>query len=191
MKERKWLLGHTTVYELCEYKNLGVLKNYANSFSTNVEDNIEKARKKAEMIFACNFDRRKTKPLIYIKFWREACLPSLFFGAELFSLTTTQLNQLERCQQWFFKKIFYIPQFAPVKFLLKVSGLNSVESEIDVKKLLFLGRLITETKMASAVKGIFFSRVDSFFEAKYSALGVLPSICEALHKYDLFHHFER
>ena len=115
------------------------------------------------MIFACNFDRRKTKPLIYIKFWREACLPSLLFGAELFSLTTTQLNQLERCQQWFLKKIFYIPQFAPVKFLLKVSGLNSVESEIDVKKLLFLGRLITETKMASAVKGLFFSRVDSFF----------------------------
>ena len=55
----------------------------------------------------------------------------------------------------FFKKIFYIPQFAPVKFLLKVSGLNSVGSEIDVKKLLFLGRLVTEMKMASAVKRSF------------------------------------
>ena len=185
MKERKWLLGHTAVFELCEYKNLGVLKNYANSFSTNVEDKIEKAG----MIFAYNFDHRKTKHLIYIKFWREACLPSLLFGVEFFSLTTTQLNQLGRCQQWFLKKIIYIPQFAPVKFLLKVSGLNSVEPEIDVKKLLFLGCLITEMKMASAVKGLFFSRVDSFFEAKYSALGVLPSICEALHKYNLFHHF--
>ena len=70
------------MYELCEYKNVGVLKHYVNSFSTNVED--KKARKKAEMIFACNFDRRKTKPLIYIK----ACIPSLLFGAELFSLTT-------------------------------------------------------------------------------------------------------
>ena len=60
IKELKWLLDHTAVHELCEYKNLGVLKNYANSFSTNVEDNIEKARKKAGMIFACNFDRRKT-----------------------------------------------------------------------------------------------------------------------------------
>ena len=71
------------------------------------------------MIFTCNFDRRKTKPLICIKFWREACLPSLLFGAELFSLNTTQLNQLgaelfslntaqlnqlERCQQWFLKR---------------------------------------------------------------------------------------
>ena len=44
MKERKWLLGRTAVNELCEYKNLGVLKNYANSFSTSVEDNIEKKK---------------------------------------------------------------------------------------------------------------------------------------------------
>ena len=100
MKERRWLLGHTAVNELCEYKNIRVQKK---SFSTNIEDNIEKTRKKAGMIFACNFDRRKTKPLIYIKFWREACLPSLFFGAELFSLTTTQLNQLERCPAVVFK----------------------------------------------------------------------------------------
>ena len=85
MKECKWLLGHTAVYEQCEYKNLGVLKNYANSFSTNVEDNIEKARKKAGMIFACNFDHRKTKPLIYIKFWREACLPYFIWGGVIFT----------------------------------------------------------------------------------------------------------
>ena len=79
-KERKWLLGHTAVNELCEYKNLGVLKNYANFLSTNVEDNIEKTRKKARMIFTCNFDRRKANPLIYISVWREACLPSLWGG---------------------------------------------------------------------------------------------------------------
>ena len=44
--------------------------------------------------------------------------------------------------------------------------------------------------MASAVKSLSFRRVDSFFEAKYPALRLLPSICEALHKYDLFHDFE-
>ena len=45
---------------LCEYKNLEVLKNYAKLFSTNAEDNMEKIRKKAEMVSACNFDPRKT-----------------------------------------------------------------------------------------------------------------------------------
>ena len=77
MTEREWMLGDAIVNELYEYKNLGVLKNYVNSFASNVEDNIEKARKKAGMIF---YSRRKTKPLIYIKFWRQACLPSLLFG---------------------------------------------------------------------------------------------------------------
>ena len=47
LTEREWLLGETTVNELCEYKNLGVLKSYIGSFSSNVEDNIEKTRKKS------------------------------------------------------------------------------------------------------------------------------------------------
>ena len=64
MKERKWTLGDTKVDELYEYKNLGVLKNYAGSFTSNILDNIEKTRKKAGMIFSSDFDRRKTKPLI-------------------------------------------------------------------------------------------------------------------------------
>ena len=51
MKERQWTLGDTKVDELYEYKNLGVLKNYAGSFTSNILDNTEKTRKKAGMIF--------------------------------------------------------------------------------------------------------------------------------------------
>ena len=163
MKEHEWTLGDTKVDELYEYKNLGVLKNYARSFTSNILDNIEKTRKKVGMIFSSDFDRRKTKPLIYIKFWKQACLPSLLFGAELFSLNKSQLCQLERCQQWFLKNVFYVPKFAPGHLLLKISNLNSIESEIDLKKLLFLGRLITEPNMSAVVKGLFRSRAASFF----------------------------
>ena len=120
----------------------------------NILDNIEKTRKKAGMIFSSNFDRRKTKPLIYIKFWKQACLPCLLFGAELFSLNKSQLCQLER---------FYVPKFAPGLLLLEISNLNSIESEIDLKKLLFLGRLITEPNMSAVVKGLFRSRAAIFF----------------------------
>ena len=51
MKEHEWVLGDAVVNELREYKNLGVLKNYVNSFPSNVEDSIEKAPKKAGMLF--------------------------------------------------------------------------------------------------------------------------------------------
>ena len=132
MKEREWMLGDAIVNELYEYKNLGVLKNYVNFFASNAEDNIEKARKKAGMIFSSDFNSRKTKPLIYIKFWRQACLPSLLFGTELLILNANQLTKLEPCQQWFLKNIFHVSNFAPNSLLLKLSDLNSIESEIDL-----------------------------------------------------------
>ena len=51
MKEREWILGDATVDKFYEHKNLGVLKNYIGSFSSNVEDNVDNTRKKARMIF--------------------------------------------------------------------------------------------------------------------------------------------
>ena len=74
-----WLLGGTIVDELYEYKNLGVLKNYVDSFSSNVEDNIDKTRKKSGLIFASNFDRCKVNP-------RRLCEDLETFGSILLCL---------------------------------------------------------------------------------------------------------
>ena len=81
MQIRKWVLGDDNVDELYEYKNLGILKSCVGSFSSNIDDNIEKTQKKAGMIFSSNLDSHKISPLIYVKFWRQACLPSLLYGA--------------------------------------------------------------------------------------------------------------
>ena len=75
-----------------------------------------------------------------------------------------------------------MPKFTPKQLLLKLSGLNSIESEIAIKKMLFLGRLISGAKTAPVVRSLFESRTQSYFD--------LPSICEILHKYDLFSYFE-
>ena len=56
MKERTWILGGESVTELYEYKNLGVVKNYIGSFSTNADDNIDKTQKK----LVCYFPRTLT-----------------------------------------------------------------------------------------------------------------------------------
>ena len=53
---------------------------------------------------------------------------------------------------------FYVPKFAPDPLLLKLSGLNSIESEVATKKLLFLGRLITEPKVTPLIKSLSDSR---------------------------------
>ena len=112
-KQRNWVLGNETVDERYEYKNLGVVKIYVGSFSSNVEDNIDKTRKKAGMIFVYGFDLRKVNPFIYIKVWRQASLPSLLYGVELFTAAPTLIEKFERCQQWFLKNLFFVPKFTP------------------------------------------------------------------------------
>ena len=102
MNEHEWLLGDESVDEFYQYKNLGVkvVKKYTGSFSSNVQDNIDKTQKKTRMIFLANFDRRKVNPLIYVKFWWQACLPTLLYGSELLTLTPSLLEKLEQCQLW-------------------------------------------------------------------------------------------
>ena len=121
MKEREWILGDGTVDELYEYKNLGVLKNYIGSFSSNVEDNIDKTRKKAGMIFSSNFDDRKINPFIYIKFWSQACLPFLLYGLSSLLLHHLYLQNLNDVSQKY---------FLPIKFRSHKTYSKTVRSEL-------------------------------------------------------------
>ena len=114
----------------------------------------------------------------------------LLFGTELFTFTPSLLLKLERCQSWFLRHIFHVPTFAPSLLLLKMSGLASVASEIANTKLLFLGRLITEPKVAPAVRNLFESKTESYFDANITSVCVMLSISEILVKYNLFHCFE-
>ena len=87
-------------------------------------------------------------------------LPTLLYGAELFTLTRTLLLRLERCQPWFLKNItFYVPKFAPGPLLWKLLGLNSIESEIAIKKLLKLGNLMKEPRIAPAEQKVSLTQI--------------------------------
>ena len=141
-----------------------------------------KHEKNAGMIFSANFDRRKVNPLICVKFWWQACLPTLLYSSELFTLTPSLLEKLERCQLWFIRDIFYVPKFTPKQLLLKLSRLSSIESEIAIKKMLFLDRLISCAKTAPVVRSLVGSRTEIYFDTNIASKGVLPSICEILHK---------
>ena len=41
--------------------------------------------------------------------------------------------------------------------------------------------------MAQSVRSLFMSRAESYFDTSVTSMGVLPSITEALNKYDLYH----
>ena len=58
IKKREWTMGDDTVDELYKYQSPGVLKSYTGSLFSNVDDNIEKNRNKAGMIFSSQLYRR-------------------------------------------------------------------------------------------------------------------------------------
>ena len=133
------------------------------------------------MIFLSNFDRRKVNPLMKSKFWYQVCLPSLPYGTELFALTPTLLPKLNCCQQWFLKNVFYVSQFAPKQLLLKWSESRLIESEIALRRLLFVSLLLSGDKMASVVCKLFEIRANGYIVTNIVSIEVLPSICKELH----------
>ena len=88
------------------------------------------------------------------------------------------------------ENVFYVPKFAPNQLLLTLSGLWFIHSEIGLRKLLFLGCMLTGDKMAPVVRNLFEIRSQSYFDANIISLGVLPGICEALHKCGPFSNFD-
>ena len=59
-----------------------------------------------------------------------------------------------------------------------------------LKKLLFIGRLITESNMALTVRNLFENRAASSFDTNITSIGVMLSISEVLVKYDMLQYFE-
>ena len=59
-----------------------------------------------------------------------------------------------------------------------------------MKKSLFLGCLITQPKMSVAVRTLFQSKIESFFNVNIISISAVSGICEALQKFDHFDHFK-
>ena len=125
---------------------------------------------------------------------RLVCPPSclLLSYLRLLPVCCLSLNAVSPgfLRNFFMCQILPPPPPPPRALLLRLAELNSIEAEIDTRKLLFLGRLVTEPKMAPSLRNLLRSRTESLFDKDVKSIGILPSICEALNKYDLFNYFE-
>ena len=122
-----------------------------------------KVANKAGMLFSVRFDKRRINPLVYRNIWKQACTPCLLFGSELWNLTPSDIDKLERCQRWFVRKVFYLPNHFDGFSLQSISGLTSVEPQIDIRKLFFFARIVRNDGMSPVVRDIFRFRAKEFF----------------------------
>ena len=187
---RKSVIASSPIEELKEYTNLGIYKNYCGSFATNIDENITKVRKKSSMLFSARFDRRRTTPLVYLKTWKQACISCLLFGSELWNLTPSDTEKLERCQRWFVRKVFYLPNHSDISSLQNISRLTSVELQVDIRKLFFFARIVSNDGMSPVVRDIFRFRAKEYFRnPDCVSTGFMGDIVGLLKKYDLHSYF--
>ena len=106
------------------------------------------------------------------------------FDSELWSLTKTDIACLERCQNWFIRKVFHLPKFSSHLLLLKISGLISVENEIAKRKLFFFARMALSTSDTVLCK-LFQARVGNFLTIQNNSFGFIKDVVFFMHKYSL------
>ncbi|WAR15073.1 hypothetical protein MAR_005178, partial [Mya arenaria] len=152
-------------------------------------DKISGACKKAESSFysllSINIGTFHINPLTSASLVSKICIPKLLFGAELWNnLTKSNCMQLERFIRMAAKTIQRFPIRTRTDICLAMLGWKRIESEINLKKLMFLERLCN---MPTTVltKQIFNKRLALFscITDKCIQKGFVPDIIRILSKY--------
>ena len=96
------------------------------------------------------------------------------------------LRETRKSQRWFIRRLFHLPDYTRNEMLVNVSGIPSVATIINQKKLYLLGRIITLPKIPDVVKAVMKSRSLDFFDRDNSSPhGLLHDIVCLLEKYEL------
>ena len=80
MKERTWVLGGESVAEFMSIKTLVLLKTILGHSPPMLMIISIKLEKKPVCYSPRTLTGGRSTPLTYIKFWRQACLPTLLYG---------------------------------------------------------------------------------------------------------------
>ncbi|CAC5368106.1 unnamed protein product [Mytilus coruscus] len=131
-------------------------------------------------------------PIVCSKFVKQVCYPKALYGCELWGkLTSTEWLMLERTQHYVCKNTQGLPRRTQSDMCLPMIGWFSIESYVDEKKLLFLGR-ICNLPCESVSFRILIRRVNDFKynDGSHSNLGFTVDIMNILQKYDSSTYFD-
>ena len=131
----------------------------------------------------------KVNPLRSASLVSKICIPSLLFGAELWSnLSRSDITNLERFVRFAAKKVQRFPTRTRTDICLSMLGWRSMISEINARKLSFLGRLCKiPTKLLA--KQVFNLRLASYCcTTANNQKGFIPDIVYVLETYKLSNH---
>ena len=107
----------------------------------------------------CGLHEDGFTPLTAKHIYKSIVLPKALYGCEVWSqLSPTQLSTLERAHRFCVKFMQSLPRNTDTDVTLSLLGLNSIELEIDYRKMVFWGRLPSDC----TIKQIFMHRLSHY-----------------------------
>ena len=189
---RLWRLGDSVVNEVVDYTHLGVICNKFMKSSISIDDSCHKLKSTLLGLLNVGVHENGLRPFTSLKLYKSIVLPKALYGCELWSeINKTQSAQLERAHRFCVKYIQNLPVYTKTDVCLGLAGVSPIESDIDYRKLLFLGQICRAPSL-HACKKLFNYRLFSFFISDNSLkLGFIPDIVRILLKYSLEDYLQR
>ena len=131
------------------------------TIDVSVKDACNKLRSTFLSLVNCGIYEDGLNPLSVRRIYNAVVLPKALYGCELWSnIQSSHLVSLERAHRFCVKFMQFLPKSTSTDVALALFGFNSLETEIDYRKLIFLGQLCRLTG-DHRVKTVFHHRLNS------------------------------
>lgn len=182
-----WYLGPAIVSYERSYNHLGIIINGKCKLSDRIQEACNKGRKSYFALSDLGTPFLNPRTLTHL--YKTIVLPTVLYGCELWNnMSYRDRNQLSTFQHFICKNSLNLPKLSRSDMCESYFDVLPICAEIDVRKLLFLGRLCRlNPKMLT--KNIFLTRLFSYLhDLSTNQLGFIPDIMNVLHSYNLTDH---
>lgn len=142
--KRVWKLGEDFIPEKEQYKHLGILCDKYMTFDNIVAEACRKIKGTFLSIINCGLHDDGLNPITSRQIYNSVVLLKALYGSELWSrLLPNGILSLERAHRFCIKFMQCLPRGTSTDVALTLLGSNSIEVEIDRRKLVFLNNCVT------------------------------------------------
>ncbi len=177
--------GSTPIPEAANYKHLGIIQSLSGKYPHDIDTVKQTIRGTFLSLSQKVSGRSGTNPNTAIKLYKTAVVPKALFGFELWnSISNTDIQQLEVAHHFCLKRAKGLPNLTRSDMVLGLAGMTSIEAQIDLHKLAFLGSLC-HAPTDEPLHKLFVLRLHQFDLCENRKIGFIPDILKILQKYNL------
>jgi hypothetical protein len=183
--QRIWTLGTQTIHEVDNYTHLGIDCNRFLQLKKSIEDASVKLRGTYFSITNSGLHPNGLSPITFKTIYSSIILPRALYGCELWNnYTDSDIENLEKSHRFCLKTIQSFAMSTSTQYTLAALDMNSIEINVEFRKLTFLGQLC-RLPCRYLAKKVFLNRLFSFLNNDRQYVGFIPDSYKLLQKYNL------